>query len=410
MPAQPLYYLVAPAAHPNYGDELIVAGWLRHLADVAPDATVWVDTHSPGPAQVLLGELHPQVRFTDTLWRLCWEAPSDDPWEVAAWVRRAVNDPGLAPRWDRGIALLSRADVFHVLGGGYINQIWPRHVGLLAGVAEVARKTGARSAATGLGVIPPPPGAAHLLRATAGEFDIIEVRDQASADLLGVGLGVDDVFLGQPHLRADEEDQPPEVMLCLQSDLLDIDMGVLASTVLRILHTWQISPEQVGVVEAIPGVDRRVFDLIEHQIPGARFYPFVEVWEHGLPVSAGQTWLSTRFHIHLIAAMFGAGGVAIPINTDFYGTKHYSLTALGSGWTVLDELDHIPERPRPRGFDASVIARCGKQKRALATAIYEPQGTRGGSAASAKSAGRSRTRLTDAASWLTSGLGWNNLS
>ena len=410
MPAQPLYYLVAPAAHPNYGDELIVAGWLRHLADIAPDATVWVDTHSPGPAQVLLGELHPRVRFTDTLWRLCLEAPSDEPWEVAAWVRRAVNDPGLAPRWDRGIALLSQADVFHVLGGGYINQIWPRHVGLLAGVAEVARKTGARSAATGLGVIPPPPGAAQLLRATASEFDIVEVRDQASADLLGVGLGVDDVFLAQPQLRADEEDPAPEVMLCLQSDLLDIDIGVLASTVLRILQTWQVSPEQVGVVEAIPGVDRRVFDLIEHQIPGARFYPFVEVWEHGLPVSTGQTWISTRFHIHLVAAMVGVGGVAIPINTNFYATKHRSLTELGSGWTVLDELDHVPERPRTQGFDASVVERCRKQKRALATAIYEPQETGGGSAVSAKSAGRSRTRLADAAGWLSSGFGWNNLS
>src|SRR5690606_37165662 len=77
----PLYYLVGPAGHPNYGDEIITAGWLEYLADTAPDAEVWVDTHSPGPAQVLLGDLHPRVRFTDTLWRLCWEAPSDDPWQ-----------------------------------------------------------------------------------------------------------------------------------------------------------------------------------------------------------------------------------------------------------------------------------------------------------------------------------------
>lgn len=84
MQAPPLYYLVGPAGHPNYGDEIITAGWLKYLAETAPDATVWVDAHSPGPAQVLLGDLHPRVRFTDTLWRLCWAAPSDDPWQVAS--------------------------------------------------------------------------------------------------------------------------------------------------------------------------------------------------------------------------------------------------------------------------------------------------------------------------------------
>lgn len=367
----PLYYLVGPAGHPNYGDELITAGWLRHLAVIAPEATVWVDTHSPGPAQVMLGELHPRVRFTDTLWRLCWEAPSEDPWQVASWVRRAVDDPGLAPRWDRGIALLRRAEVIHLLGGGYINRIWPRHIGLAAGAAAAARTSGARCVATGLGLFPEPEGAGQLVRTTASEFEITDVRDRASADLLGIAPGVDDAFLSQPLLRRDEED-PPEVMLCLQSDLLDVDISALASAVLRILHNWQIPPERVGVVEAIPGVDRKVFDLIEHQLPGARFHPFVEVWEHGLPVSATQTWLTTRFHMHLVAAMAGASGVAIPISSDFYATKHRSLIELGSGWTMLDDLHQVPQRPTGSGFDPSVIAAARRDKLALARTIYPP--------------------------------------
>src|SRR5690606_1402475 len=170
MNAAPPYYLVGPAGHPHYGDALISAGSLHYLADTAPGAQVWVDTHSPGPAQVLLGDLQPRVRFTDTLCRLCWEAPSDDPWQVASWVRRAVDDPGLAPRWDRGIALLRRADVIHLLGGGYINRIWPRHIGLLAGATAAARASGARCAATGLGLFPEPDGAAELVRTTAAEF------------------------------------------------------------------------------------------------------------------------------------------------------------------------------------------------------------------------------------------------
>lgn len=375
MQAPALYYLVSPAGHPNYGDELIAVGWLRYLAVTAPEATVWVDTHSPGPAQVLLGDLHPRVRFTDTLWRLCWEAPSEDPWQVAAWVGRAVGNPGMAPRWDRGIALLGQADVIHLLGGGYINRIWPRHIGLLAGAAATARKSGARCAASGFGLFPESPGTAELLRALTAEFDIVDVRDQPSADLVEATVGVDDVFLAEPLVRGSEEDPVPEIMLCLQSDLLDIEIGALASAVLRILRAWEVSPERIGVVEAIPGVDREVFDLIEHQLPGARFYPFSEVWAHGLPVSVTQTWLTTRFHMHAVAAITGAKGVAIPISADFYGTKHHSLAELGSGWTVLDDLSATPERPVAGGFETSVVAASRESKRALAQTIYRIDAT-----------------------------------
>ncbi len=135
-------YLVGTSGFPNYGDELITATWLRYLATVAPEADVWVDCASPGPATVLLGDLHPRVKFVDTLWRLCWEAPSDEPWEVAAWVQHAVEFPGHAPRWVQAIELLHRADIVHIIGGGYVNAIWPRHVGLVAGAAAAARRSG----------------------------------------------------------------------------------------------------------------------------------------------------------------------------------------------------------------------------------------------------------------------------
>jgi hypothetical protein len=63
-------------------------------------------------------------------------------------------------------------------------------------------------------------------------------------------------------------------------------------------------------------VDREVYALTENELPGARFYPFAEVWDKGLPLSGKQTWISTRFHFHMVAAAAGAGGVAIPISPD----------------------------------------------------------------------------------------------
>ncbi len=379
-PEAPVYYLVSTAGFPNFGDELILRGWLRYLAAVVPHAEVWVDTHSPGPTALLVGDAHPRVRFTDTLWRLCWEAPSEDPWEVAAWVQHALRNPGMAPRWHQGIVLLGRVDVVHVIGGGYVNAIWPRHIGLLAAAAAAAEHAGGRAAMTGQGLSPASAGSAPLLVALAERFEVVEVRDAPSARLLDVPLGVDDAFLTLGHgvitpEQAWPDQPPPEVMLCLQSDLNELGTSNVAGAVLTMLRRWRVPPERVCVVEGIPRVDREVFALIEHELPGARFYPFADVWNRGLPLSAAQTWISTRFHLHMAAAAAGASGVAIAISRDYYRTKHQSLLDLGSGWTLVDDCADtaaLPARPRAGGFDRHTVERLRKDKLQLAKAIYAP--------------------------------------
>ena len=373
----PVYYLVAPSGFPNFGDELILDGWLRFLADTAPGAEVVVDTHSPGPTQALLGDAHPRLKFTDTLWRLCWQAPSDDPWEVASWVRHAVGNPGMAPRWLHGIMALREVDVVHVVGGGYVNAIWPRHVGLLAGAVATARHSGAKAAMTGLGLIPASEHSRPLLRALADHFDVVDVRDGESAELLGVAPGVDDAFLALRHPRCVEPrhvwpDEPlPSVMVCLQSDMNDAAAAQVAGAALSILRAWRVPSEQVCVVEGIPGIDREIFTLIEHELPSARFYSFAEIWNSGLPVSSEQTWISTRFHLHLAAAAAGATGVAVVLSDDYYATKHRSLAKLGSGWTLMNDMTAVPPRPRGGGFSLDAVERLRQRKLALATSIYQ---------------------------------------
>lgn len=367
--SRPLIYLVTPAGVPNYGDELIVSAWLRYLARTAPDAEVWVDTHSPGIASVMLSPLHPRVRFTDTLWRLCERAQSDDPWQVSSWVRRAVNNIAMAPQCHYGIELLRSADVVHLVGGGYINTIWSRNVGLLAGVVAAVERSGGRAVMTGQGLVPSG-DAAPLLRSLADRFDVVDVRDNPSAELLGVAPGVDDAFLGlEPDICASEE--PPEVMLCLQSDLVEVGLPAVAGAALSMLREWKIAPHDVGIVEGIPGPDYAVYEMIEHELPGARFYPFADIWRDGLPVSPLQVWISTRFHMHLVAAAVGASGVALSIRPDYYGVKHGALTSLGSGWTLLDDLTQVPPQPMSGGFAPEVADRYQNVKLELADSIYQ---------------------------------------
>jgi hypothetical protein len=367
---RPLYHLVGAAGYPNYGDELIAAGWLRHLARTAPEADVWLDCPSPGTAATLLDGLHPRARFTDTIWRLCEAAPEGGPWETAAWVRNAVADPGLVPRWCAGVGLLRRADVVHVIGGGYVNGIWPRHAGVLAGAVAAVEHSGGRAVATGQGLTPAADGAVPLLRSLLERFALVEVRDEASAVLLERPdtLGLDDAFL--PAAAVPTRADAPQVALCLQSDLSDRPAEALATFVLGALRRWEVDPEQVAVVEGIPGQDRVVYALLEHELRGARFVPFDAVWRDGLPVGPDQSWISTRFHPHLVAAAVGAGGLAVSLNGDYYPTKHRSLTALGSGWQLVTDLDGAPDRPASGGFPPAVLAGLRERKAALADRVY----------------------------------------
>ncbi len=69
------------------------------------------------------------------------------------------------------------------------------------------------------------------------------------------------------------------------------------------------------------------------------FYSFGRLWQEGLPAREGQSWLSTRFHFHLLAAAAGARGAVIELDPAYYGVKHGSLRDLGTGWAHLASLD-----------------------------------------------------------------------
>lgn len=366
-----LIYLVSSSGYPNYGDELVAAQWLRWLAVHEPDAEVWLDTPSPGNCVMMFDDLHPNVRFTDALFQIVWNAPEDLD-EVAWFCGEAVRNPGLVPRRALGMELLQGADVFHVLGGGYINEYWPRHIGLLSAGNALAESFKARAAATGLGLMPVA-GSAELIKKATSNYHVLDVRDQESTDLLAddrVSQSGDDVTLGIGPAIFDER-ETRSVMLNLQADFLDDD-GVesLRRSVLATVEAWGIEGHQIGYVECMPGADRRMFDLLTPDLPDMRFYPFVEVWRAGMPARRGQRWLTTRFHVHLTAAAAGAWGVAFPIN-DYYRVKHGSLVAQGSRWALGELGEPAPAFHGEPGF-GSKLAGLTDAKTAIAQRIYGP--------------------------------------
>lgn len=371
-------YLVGSGGNPNYGDELIVASWLRLLARVRPQATVWLDCPQPGTASSLFSGIHPKFQATNTLWRSCFEAPDQSAQGVWDYVENLVTHGG-TPMYDVGLMTLGQADSIHLIGGGYVNGVWPDHVGLVSGMLAAARLNGCRLFGTGLGLLPLPDNGAQLKDAFS-TFDSVSVRDSGSAAAIGVELGLDDVFLGL--LNELERSRSPivdarakDVMLCIQSDMTDEETFTKLSQKLRVVvETALVRGMSVGYVEAIPGSDRRMFDALDGLIPEENFVPFVHVWNDGLPVRPGQSWYTSRFHPHMVAAASGATGIAIGILDDYYDIKHQSLLDLGTGWTYASARADgaLPEPTGDAGFAATALD-LATRKRTEALSLYPPR-------------------------------------
>lgn len=375
----PVIYLIGTSGHPNYGDEVVTAAWLRYYAERLPDAQVWLDTPRPGQSAVLFDGLHPGLRCVDTLFHACWNAPGESADEVLAFGPTLLDQPKRIPREVSGLAIVLRADLIHVIGGGYINALWPRHLALLSIARAVADRTGAYTAITGAGLVPALDDSEMLLGDVLSGFDMVDVRDEASASLLAgrvphATLTADDAFLGLASLPRAKPPQPG-VVLCVQEDLQTVGLDVVADYCIRTLDHWAARTEPVLLLECLPPGDQAVRPLLEPHLPDLTTMSFDTLWRDGLPLTRGQRWISTRFHPHLLAAAAGVWGVGLVTGGDYYQNKHASLLALGSGWHVTSDLSTIVDAgtidTSPFGGSLAVIQRAKRSVADSAAAAAE---------------------------------------
>lgn len=297
-----------------------------------------LDCPQPGLATYLFDGLHPRVRYTNLLWRVVWETMEMEPDEGDGVVDRLLTDLG-TPLYDFGLLAIRRATTVHLIGGGHITGNWPHHGRLVRAARRLGEVSGARLVATGLGLMPPID--AERTREDLAAFDHATVRDQPSADMAGVKLVCDDAFLDIPQLAGFGErtgpaaTEPGDIWVDIQSDLSTPESF---EACLEAVRTYLQSPAAEGrtvrYLEAIPGTDRFAYDRLSDLIPEENFVPFVRLWSEGFPARPRQTWITTRFHFHLLAASCGAEGVALEINDDYYRVKHQSVVDAGSGWAV----------------------------------------------------------------------------
>lgn len=364
-PAGRPIYLISMASYPNYGDELITLRWLRHLAAVRPQTPVWLDVREPGLASSLFAGAHPQLRVTNTLFRAIHEHLNGDPRTPADKIKNLAS-----PFYDLGLLDLRAAGSIHLLGGGYLNSIWPHNQLLVEAVRAARDISGARLYATGQGLAP-------LTGEKLADFDHLSVRDSPSAQALGIPKGLDDAFLLEPGTDsrpAPPQDQEPSLYLCVQEDALATGghQALIDYTRAQIKH-WGIPRERTYYLEAIPGRDYPGYQALQDLVGPGNFIPFAHFWREGFTYQPQDIWITSRFHHHLNAALHGARGVALNGNPGYYDVKHQSILDLGSRWALASPLSgqapllDLADLAAPDDFSGYVRA-----KREEANRLYPP--------------------------------------
>jgi len=364
------FYLVSPAGVPNFGDEFLARGWLDWLAAHHPQADVWLDCIEPGRAAHLFADTHPRLRVTNTLWQLAHEKPAGSLETDAKRARDAVVHLG-TPRIDLGLEALRSMSSIHLLGGGYMNALWPLNLSILSALTSLKSRFGVPLFATGQGLMPQNLSTAELVRPLLAQFDYVESRDAEGAREFGVREGVDDAFLAFANKRAVfVEHETPDVMVLVQGDFFAPESEARVARAIEAFTKRHAHGRTVGFVEALPPDDARFVTTG----PGTAMFPFMRMWQEGVPARSGQTWLASRFHFHFLAAAAGAKGVAISGAPGYYDIKHASMQRTGTGWPIQSAEQWmngtLAEPSVNPGFATVDVPRLAAEKSAVADVLY----------------------------------------
>ena len=344
---RPIIYLIGTSGAPNYGDELITATWLRYYAETFPETEVWVDTPRPGQSAVLHGGIHPRARFVDTLFHGCWIAPSEEVEDLISFGDRLASEPGLLPREATGIEEFSRIALVHVMGGAYLNKIWPRHFLLLGAAAAIARNNSVPVALTGAALTPFPDSGQDAVAKLLSEFHVVDVRDQATKSALEhavphLTFTGDDALLYGGDGRLDHQ-SPHKVLIAVQNDMLSEPLEAVADYVVRTIQLWKADESRVTIVESMPPDDAALAPLLSERLSKVEVLPFSHLWRSHFPAPPRARWITTRYHAHLMGALAGGWGVVLPVGGDSTTSSPTDLIDQGSGWTLAPDLgDPIP--------------------------------------------------------------------
>jgi hypothetical protein len=231
------YLLIGAVGGPNFGDEAIINAWIAFIRQGDVEARIFCDGYDLARTAELVTGGARAVTPEQSLWTLAYAAADNTPGPAWQTHRDRFNQEALqAEIVSRGAALASLdLDAIHIVGGGFLNAIWPRNYLILMMARLLADHLEVRLVATGQGLTPVHPEDQRPLVDLLLTFDHVDLRDGASLDLFGgrtspaLTMSGDDALLfftpgmTAPVRTLDE----PALIVCLHNDPLYSGSAVL---------------------------------------------------------------------------------------------------------------------------------------------------------------------------------------
>ena len=372
-----MIYLVSGSGAPNYGDELILAMWIRLIQNSRSTEDLVVDTHIPANTH-RCHDLSGPLTVTDDVWQLAKKISENLDFWGAFEIGLEFFGKGYYKKYAKTnfVSTAEKISIFHVHGGGFISTRNAKS-GFLLGLAESLKRTfSTRIYGTGLGIEPfdLPPEKHKAIRGLIDAFSVFECRDSVSAKKLNqaygnenhVPYGLDDNYLEKLKIHPSAlSAREPALHLSFSWPL----PGGCDEKFFGAVNRMRDQYPNVIIWQSYPWKERETIIRLVRHLGHVQVFSTEELVKAGAPVRRGDFMLTTKFHPHFVAARLGASGNYIS-NSLYYNIKHESISVLGSPFFRFENQIIVPE-------NASVPARIVEEesaqinrKQEIARSIY----------------------------------------
>lgn len=334
--------LIGGAGAPNYGDELIVRGWLKFFEDHTEGCHITFYENLVENARKLHGphaQGKNQVQFLDDLVQVAKSYVGISFWEQAIRGYTFIEKRGLEKYSGCQLAPLLNADIVHLHGGGYLNNYDPEkgfYIGLLAALKE---KYGTEIVATGIGFGPVPAPEAALqgvIHDIFKQFRSFELRDVDNFRFLkktfgeaAFHYGLDDCYL----LSTEDLFQRDETRSRLYLSYLSYNIHQASDKYWARLQAFSQQFEETIFWESYPWQDKEVFAFLKKKLPNLKKLTVKDALDQKVPIGSRDFAICSRFHVHFVLARAGLHGIYMK-DSQYYDIKHQSIVDRGSIFSV----------------------------------------------------------------------------
>ena len=337
------------AGNRNFGDDYIASEWIRYAKDKGYKKKIFFSAEA---TWLQAYHLHDDAIFNNVMPAAIYQQVKDrkkelsteklDVQEYVNCGKAAANVLLQSTQWRD---LVRNVTSLQICGGGFLNSVFPHAYAVASMMQRMAEKLSVPLYGTGLGLCPMDPEEESVRELFEG-FEIVECRDRDSFSILqkmGGAIkaknGYDDTFL-TPVKQAEQPSRRPALFVNIQSDSGVYTQDIVLKRVLSVIESVKLTHE-INYVHFFQNSDAKFLNLMKRVTQISRVYDKDQLFSGGLPIQRGDLCITSRFHMHLLAARLGAKGAYLVGRQGYYDIKHKSNVALGSNWVDLMRDDFV---------------------------------------------------------------------